>query len=547
VKDHMTTTYPAMNVLLGVTASVAAVKTPELVDALFQSGRVQCIDLVISESAKHFIEHVRYNGALVLDTLTRLREIYPPNKLRVFSDADEWATYKEVNADSVLHIELVKRNHVLLLAPLSANSLSSIANGACNSLLMSIVRAWPYDLREGSNSISIKPFCVAPAMNTIMWQQRITQEQVGVLTARNVCVVEPVVKRLACGDIGNGAMADIRDIVKVALNLGSASFAPSAKMESRDETVYDAQAFFKINSPPDNLEMIADKVKFFLEKVAPKTNIVLITSGGTSVPLEKHTVRSIDNFSTGGRGAASCEHFLDQNCSVIFLHRRFSILPFQRQLRPLMEDMGDKWKTFPERSIIAIKACKLPSPSHDLLAIPFTSIVEYLFYLRCITMQLKPFEERAIMYLAAAVSDFYVPEIEMCDNKIQSTSKGITLTLRPVPKMLAMVRSVWAPKAFLISFKLETESQSFLLKKATTAMQKYGIDIVVANMLQTYKQEVTLIYKTHNAGSEGNMEIATVHLAKNANGSNDLEQDIVRWILEQQDTELTKANEGSNP
>jgi len=151
------------------------------------------------------------------------------------------------------------------------------------------------------------------------------------------------------------------------------------------------------------------------------------------------------------------------------------------------------------------------------------------------------------MYLAAAVSDFYVPEIEMCDNKIQSTSKGITLTLRPVPKMLAMVRSVWAPKAFLISFKLETESQSFLLKKATTAMQKYGIDIVVANMLQTYKQEVTLIYKTHNAGSEGNMEIATVHLAKNANGSNDLEQDIVRWILEQQDTELTKANEGSNP
>lgn len=58
--------------------------------------------------------------------------------------------------------------------------------------------------------------------------------------------------------------------------------------------------------------------------------IVLVTSGGTSVPLEKNTVRSIENFSTGTRGAISVEHFL-MNCdrvNVIYFHRNGCKRPF---------------------------------------------------------------------------------------------------------------------------------------------------------------------------------------------------------------------------
>ncbi|CAI7870483.1 unnamed protein product, partial [Closterium sp. NIES-54] len=52
--------------------------------------------------------------------------------------------------------------------------------------------------------------------------------------------------------------------------------------------------------------------------------VTCVTSGGTTVPLERRCVRFIDNFSAGNRGAASCEHFLAHGYSVIFLHRRYA-------------------------------------------------------------------------------------------------------------------------------------------------------------------------------------------------------------------------------
>lgn len=60
--------------------------------------------------------------------------------------------------------------------------------------------------------------------------------------------------------------------------------------------------------------------------------IVCVTSGGTSVPLEKNTVRSIENFSTGRRGALSAEYFLKAGYCVIFLHRDTSLLPFMNHV-----------------------------------------------------------------------------------------------------------------------------------------------------------------------------------------------------------------------
>lgn len=57
------------------------------------------------------------------------------------------------------------------------------------------------------------------------------------------------------------------------------------------------------------------------------------TQGGTSVPLEKHTVRSIENFSTGKRGATSAEYFLKLGYAVIFLYRPGTACPFARTLQ----------------------------------------------------------------------------------------------------------------------------------------------------------------------------------------------------------------------
>lgn len=67
--------------------------------------------------------------------------------------------------------------------------------------------------------------------------------------------------------------------------------------------------------------------------------IVLITSGGTSVPLEKNTVRSVENFSTGTRGSRSAEYFLKAGHPVIFYYRQGSICPFSIEIQSERE----KW------------------------------------------------------------------------------------------------------------------------------------------------------------------------------------------------------------
>jgi phosphopantothenate-cysteine ligase len=59
-----------------------------------------------------------------------------------------------------------------------------------------------------------------------------------------------------------------------------------------------------------------------------KQKIVCITSGGTSVPIERNTVRTIENFSSGERGAKSAEYFLKRGYKVVFLMRKYSKQPF---------------------------------------------------------------------------------------------------------------------------------------------------------------------------------------------------------------------------
>jgi phosphopantothenoylcysteine synthetase/decarboxylase len=88
-------------------------------------------------------------------------------------------------------------------------------------------RAWCYDLdrafaapieaRCGLHAVQ-KPVVLAPAMNTVMWHQRTTADHVAALAGRpGVTMVEPVVKTLACGDTGQGAMAEVSQVAAAAV------------------------------------------------------------------------------------------------------------------------------------------------------------------------------------------------------------------------------------------------------------------------------------------------------------------------------------------
>jgi DNA / pantothenate metabolism flavoprotein len=87
--------------------------------------------------------------------------------------------------------------------------------------------------------------------------------------------------------------------------------------------------------------------------------------------------------------------------------------------------------------------------------VSFQSVQDYLFLLRSATQELSTMGRSVIIYLAAAVSDFYIPCAEMAQHKIQSHGKdGMSVKLHNVPKMLGYVAQRWAPEAYVISFKV---------------------------------------------------------------------------------------------
>jgi phosphopantothenoylcysteine decarboxylase len=172
-----------LKVLLGVTGSVAATLGMKLVDA-FVGDDVR----VVATAAA-----------------TRFTDFHP--RATVLTEKDEWprpSRWKKVG-DPILHIELREWMDVLVIAPLSANSLGKMANGICDNLLMSV---W---LASGR-----KPVIVAPAMNTQMWLHPAVQKNVASLKEMGVLVVEPVRKTLACGETGVGALAPMSHVVAVA-------------------------------------------------------------------------------------------------------------------------------------------------------------------------------------------------------------------------------------------------------------------------------------------------------------------------------------------
>ena len=136
----------------------------------------------------------------------------------------------------VLHIELRRWAHMMVVAPLSANTLAKIVGGFADNLLTSVVRAWdttgeidPMNLAGESETDGRKKrkrILVAPSMNTAMWRHPITKRSIRVLeeewgVGKNGYgegwfeVLSPMEKELACGDVGDGAMRDWKEIVGV--------------------------------------------------------------------------------------------------------------------------------------------------------------------------------------------------------------------------------------------------------------------------------------------------------------------------------------------
>jgi phosphopantothenoylcysteine decarboxylase len=215
------------NVLLGVTGSVAAIRTPDLYRVLKAAGHP--VKVIATQAALYFFDPAE------LDPVDPSRPARNPEV--VILDADEWPGRAEgrryQRTDPVLHIELRRWADALVIAPLDANTLAKLANGLADNCLTCVWRAWD----------PARPVVLAPAMNTLMWEHPATARHLRQLAAdagagpepagqdreavpgwiNQLCprlrVVAPISKRLACDDVGVGAMAEVPDIVAAVAEL----------------------------------------------------------------------------------------------------------------------------------------------------------------------------------------------------------------------------------------------------------------------------------------------------------------------------------------
>lgn len=162
------------SVVLGVTGGIAAYKACEVASRLRKAGAD--VFVIMTKNACEFVQ------PLTFETLTN-----HPVVTDTFARPETW---------EVEHISLAKRADVFVIAPATANILAKMASGIADDMLSTTVLA------------TKAPVIVAPAMNTGMWENAATQENVETLCSRGVRFIGPEGGYLACGDTGNGRMSE---------------------------------------------------------------------------------------------------------------------------------------------------------------------------------------------------------------------------------------------------------------------------------------------------------------------------------------------------
>lgn len=218
------------NVLIGITASIASYKIYDLIRLYKRNG--YNVKVVLSQNALNFV------SPLVIETLTNNKCYY-----------DEFSARNDIE-----HISLCNWADVFVIAPITANTLSKIANSIADNLLTSLACAYIGTL---------KPFLVALAMNNNMWNNELFQKNLDALKKVNVEIIEPKEGFLACNAVAKGHLEDINIIFEKSL-----------------------RAMF--------------------QKKENNSKKVLVTIGGTKEKIDN--VRYITNLSSGKMGTALADN-----------------------------------------------------------------------------------------------------------------------------------------------------------------------------------------------------------------------------------------------
>lgn len=224
-------------VVLGVTGGIASYKALDIVSKLKKLN--YDVNVIMTKSALQFIHPLPFqslSGNMVSKDM-----------------------FEEPKAFEIQHISLAKKADMILVAPATANIIGKVANGIADDMLSTTIMA------------ATCPVVFVPAMNTNMYKNPIVKNNIEKLKGFGYEFINPISGRLACGDVGEGKMADTEDIVE-----------------------------------------IADSMLYPIKDLTGKN--VLVTAGPTLAPIDP--VRYITNKSSGKMGYSIAKEARDRGAKV---------------------------------------------------------------------------------------------------------------------------------------------------------------------------------------------------------------------------------------
>jgi phosphopantothenoylcysteine decarboxylase/phosphopantothenate--cysteine ligase len=183
-------------VLLGVSGSIAAYKSPDIVRKLQDLGAE--VKVIVTDGGREFVSE---------------RSLQTISKNKVHSNL--WDKEAEL---AMGHIELAKWSDVIIIAPASANTIAKLCHGRADDLLSTVI------LATGAKIM------LAPAMNQKMFASSAMKDNLKLLMKRGMFIIEPGFGVQACGDVGEGRLAEPSDIAKQAADLFTSSLLSGRKV-----------------------------------------------------------------------------------------------------------------------------------------------------------------------------------------------------------------------------------------------------------------------------------------------------------------------------
>ncbi|MBU3741112.1 MAG: bifunctional phosphopantothenoylcysteine decarboxylase/phosphopantothenate synthase [Candidatus Kapabacteria bacterium] len=251
-----------MKVILGITGSISAYKTPWLVRDLRRAGHD--VRVVMTPSAREFVAPLALEATSLNPVII---DQYDPN----IQDRGSW------------HVHLARWADVMLIAPCSATTLARLANGICDTAVMTVACSLPADT----------PLVVAPAMDTDMWDHPTTRRNVDRIAHDGAIVIPPASGPLASGLVGAGRLPELDTLVQAVLAHGPLTDAQPAPSQ--------ADAAQPAHATPRTADPLAGKR-------------VVITAGPTYEAID--AVRFIGNHSSGRMGIALAQAARDRGALV---------------------------------------------------------------------------------------------------------------------------------------------------------------------------------------------------------------------------------------